>query len=108
MTYSMTYREIQKHLEEEIDTFVNSWRVNGDTNIICHNIVFGIERILADYELNGRIYDFKVNGNNCKFYDIEILVKSTKISEIYEITPTRFSRIKKLKEINDNRKNISI
>ena len=90
----MTYREIQVELEKEINTAINNFNLFKDNNII-----FAIERILQNYNERRKIYDFLVKCENCEWYNIEIYIQLTKLSEITEIKPIRFERYKKLSNI---------
>lgn len=99
----MTNKEILEQLKDELNSTINKFNIYGN-----YNLVLAIEKILKLYHELHYIYDYKVYHNDYKYewYNIEIYIKITKLAEIIQIIPERFTRYKKLNKINDNREKI--
>lgn len=91
----MTYREIHKEIEENLNKLAN--RYDLDKIYLDKEIIFEFGSYLEEnYRSRRKLYDFKVN---CNFPDVDIFLHLFKGGEIYSIKPLRFERIRKLRKL---------
>jgi hypothetical protein len=96
---------IHNEIEKEINKLINHFNLYDDYFKFLRKEQVDIEltcttsRLLNDYVLRNKLYDYKVN---CNYPNIEIYVQYIKGSKIYEIKPLRFERLKKLRKLNES------